>query len=131
MDLQKMIDAFAAADRNTRGDYHVTLGSLIELAKSATGVVRFRDGGGPGREMSYRGYYSDLSFEPASPSKAADFVAQCEKALNATYEGYKGGDYTMGANTPLWRAPYSCCGDAIIDAAIEDGDLVLTCKRID
>jgi len=28
----------------------------------------------------------------------------CNKALNNTYEGYKGGDYTYSQNTPLvWQ----------------------------
>ena len=29
--------------------------------------------------------------------------------MGATFEGYKGGDFLMGKNTPLWVANYSYC----------------------
>jgi len=130
MDIQKLMDALSEASRNTRSDYHVTLGQLIELVKGTTGLVRFTDGGGPGEEMSYRGYYSDLSFGEGPPAQAAAFLEQLQKALGATYEGYKGGDYVMGPETPLWRGIYGSTGDAIVSADYEDGDLVLRCKSV-
>jgi hypothetical protein len=131
MDAQKLIDITLSALRDSRSDYHVTLSQMIALAKSATGVVRFTDGGGPGEEESYRGYYSDLSFNLGDEIPAVDFLKQCEAALGATYSGYKGGDYQMHEDTSLWRAEYGNTGEAIIDAEIVDGDLVLRCKRVD
>lgn len=119
------------AGRRTRSGYHLTLGAAIQMAVKATGSVRFSDGGGPGSEHSYRGYYSDLSFAPGDALPAADFLAQCKNALDATYEGYKGGDFVMGPETPLWRATYGRTGDAIISATFESGDLVLHCKQVD
>ena len=131
MDIQKIMDLTASVGRSTRGNYHVTLGDIIALTESATGVVRFSDGGGPSGEYSYRGYYSDLSFNLGEEVSASAFLEQCEAALDSTYEGYKGGDFYMGDDTPLWRAEYGSTGEAIVDAILVDGDLVLHCKCVD
>jgi hypothetical protein len=131
MDLQKLVGAMDEMGRQTRAEYHVTLGVMVAKAEKATGVVRFADGDAPGEEMSYRGYYSDLSFDTQEePKPAADFLAQCRKALGDTYRGYKGGDFTMDKDTPLWRAAYGSTGDAIVRAKLEDGDLVLYCLPV-
>jgi hypothetical protein len=130
MDIQKLIEISSAARRDSRGDYHVTLGEMIELAAKATGVVRFADGCGPGEEDSYRGYYSDLSFNRGPVIPAVVFLEQCRKALGSTYTGYKGGDFQMAEDTPLWRAEYGTTGDAIVDGEVIDGDLVLRCKSL-
>jgi hypothetical protein len=131
MDIQKLMEITLSAHRDSRSDYHVTLSEVIDLARSAAGVVRFTDGGGPGEEESYRGYYSDLSFNLEGETPAVDFLKQCEAALGTTYGGYKGGDFQMNGDTPLWRAEYGNTGEAIVDAEIVDGDLVLRCKRVD
>lgn len=44
---------------------------------------------------SYRGDYSQLAFEPAANVKVADMLSDARRALGATYEGWKGGDYKM------------------------------------
>jgi hypothetical protein len=131
--IQALVDNMNEASRITRADYHVTLGKVIKAAQKATGNVRFADGGIPGDEMSYRGYYSDLAFETQQiPKAVSGFLQQCQHALGSTYEGYKGGDFLMRENTPLWRAAYGCCGDAIVRAVVEEnGDLVLHCLALE
>lgn len=62
---------------------------------------------------SYRGYYDQLAFEPARNVRVADMLDCAREALGATYEGYKGGDYTMGEYTDVWLAKYGCCGEGI------------------
>ena len=68
MDVQKFIDTMSETARATRSQYHVTLGAMIaELEKlDYDRPVEFAAGGSPRRPHSYRGYYSDLSFEPGS-----------------------------------------------------------------
>jgi hypothetical protein len=132
MDLQAMMNTWGELDRQARAQYHITLGGAIKLAAQATGNARFADGGYPGKAGSYRGYYSDLALSKSeAPKTAAEFLAQCEAANGATFRGYKGGDYTMGSDTPLWRAEYGDCGDAVVFAELRDGDLVLHCKSLD
>lgn len=55
---------------------------------------------------SYRGIYSDLAIGIGGPRavKAADFLKECENCVGATFSGWKGGDYLMGRDTPVWVA---------------------------
>jgi hypothetical protein len=132
IDLQQLMNAISAACQNTREGYHLSLGEAAALAKQATGIVRYEDGGSPGSPDSYRGYYTDLAFGDAgSAVLAVSFAVACANASNGTFDGYKGGEYAMKETTALWRAPYGCTGSAIISGHINaDGDLILHCKNI-
>jgi hypothetical protein len=134
-DMQKFVDAMSEMARITRANYHLTLGALIEeLGKLPDDKpVVFSTGGSPYQAGSYRGYYSDLAFDSTTePVTVAQFRAVCQSALGASFEGYKGGDFVMAENTPLWHASYGWCGPAIIGIKT-DGDkgVVLLTKQID
>lgn len=62
---------------------------------------------------SYRGYYEDLAFEPALNVRVGDMLADAQSALGATFQGYKGGDFTMSSHTDCWLADYGSCGETI------------------
>lgn len=63
---------------------------------------------------SYRGYYDELAFEPASNVTVADMLDDARNALGATYEGWKGGDFTMRGHTDCWLSEEgSASGDTI------------------
>lgn len=132
MDMQKFIDVMSEADRRTRSNYHLTLGAAIKALEQAPpdAVVEFSDGGSPGAPNSYRGYYSDLSFEGGDKITAAQFLEVCRSALGATFEGYKGGDFRMEEKTPLWAAAYGCCGPAVIAATVAGDKVILVTKDI-
>lgn len=51
---------------------------------------------------SYRGYYDELAFEPAANVTVADMLDDARSALGSTYEGWKGGDFTMRGHTDCW-----------------------------
>lgn len=53
---------------------------------------------------SYRGDYCDLAFEPVANIAVGDMLAAARSALGATFEGWKGGDYTMFEHTDCWIA---------------------------
>lgn len=134
MDLQKLVNAMNDMSRRDRSRYHLTLGKLIKsLGAADAGMpVAFRDGGSPTEPHSYRGYYSDMAIEnTAEPISAGNFLLVCQAALGQTFEGYKGGDYVMGEDTPLWMAAYGCCGEAITDVEIKDGAIVLHTRDLD
>jgi len=134
MDIQKLLDAVSATGRQTRSGYHLTLGALTkELEAVAPGMlVVFDNGFSVGSEHSYRGYYDDLSFESdAVESTAATVLDACRRAAAEIYEGYKGGDFTYDERTPLWHAPYGCCGSAIVGLIEQDGKLVLLTKDVE
>jgi hypothetical protein len=48
----------------------------------------------------------------------------CRAAIGEVFEGYKGGDFQMGRNTPVWLASYGCSGEKIM-AIRDDGALEL------
>lgn len=59
---------------------------------------------------SYRGYYDHLalgyeaggSYTSAKSLSVEDFLKELEAAVGKTYEGWKGGDFVMSSNTPVW-----------------------------
>ena len=61
----------------------------------------------------------------------ADLLETANSALDNTFTGYKGGEFFMGPDTPLWIAPYGSCGPAIVGCEISDGALILRTKEID
>jgi hypothetical protein len=74
---------------------------------------------------SYRGYYSDLAFEPSeSGETVASLLNRCQAAMGEVFQGYKGGDYVMGRNTPLWIANYGSCGPRLMALVEKDSALV-------
>ena len=132
--IQELFDTFSKMDRCTRGGYHVTLGSLIKALQAvpADMPVVFSDDAIPGEFDSYRGYYADLALERGkAPVTAGEFLAKCENALGKEFTGYKGGEFLMGPDTPLWRAEYGDCGEAIVAAAVTGGRFVLTTKFVE
>jgi hypothetical protein len=135
LDIQKLFDAISETARNERSKYHLTLGEMIEHLSSADGssVVMYDDGKSPGRARSYRGYYSDLSFaDAAQPVTVAELLDECREALGSTFEGYKGGDFVMGWDTPLWRSEWGAVSGLAIGGAVSvAGQVGLVTKAVD
>lgn len=136
--LQAMVDAMGEMGRINRGHYHITLGKLIAILEDAPAdmTVMFTggtfDGSYPSTPNSDRGYYSDLAFAPSTAQiTVAEFLPVCKECVGKTFEGYKGGDFTMSDNTPLWVAPWGVCGDAIVGHELRDDVLFLTAKNLD
>ncbi len=89
----------------------MTLGELIQILESQD----------PGLEVplgfyhphSYRGFYDELAFEPLENTTVGAMLEAARSAVGKTYEGYKGGDYTMSEYTEVYLAHYGCCGEGI------------------
>ncbi len=62
---------------------------------------------------SYRGYYSELAFEPALNVTVGSMLAAARSAKGATHQGWKGGDYAMDGYTECWLAERGSCGESI------------------
>lgn len=136
MDIQALMDAISDGARTARKDYHVKLddmaGWIMALEDKAIPVVldydRTKSIGSLG---SYRGYYADLAFNPSDTIETADKVlVRLKLAHGSTFEGYKGGDFLMEGDTPLWVAHYGSTGRAVIDMHLDNGQLVLITKDV-
>ena len=136
MDIQALMDAISDGARTARKDYHLTLESMsdkiLELGdKSIPVVLDYDRTQSVGDLDSYRGYYADLAFQPTSTIETADKVlVRLKLAHGSTFEGYKGGEFLMDGDTPLWVAHYGSTGRAIIDMQLDNGQLVLITKDI-
>ena len=135
MDMQKLINMLGDASRQTRSQYQLTLGGMIAALDKmpADMPIEYEDGGFPSEPHSYRGYYSDLSFETESgASTVAEISSMLKSALGETFEGYKGGDYTMGNDAPLWSSSYGTgSGKALMAVDVVDNRAVIRIEQID
>lgn len=137
MDLQKLVDAMNAMSQQERSTYHMTLGNMIDVLEAANddAMVKFdNDGlGHPGDLDSYRGYYSDLAFAPSNtPVTVKTLKIDAKDAVGAEFTGYKGGEYFMDSDTPLWVSAYGgASGIAIVGARTDGNTLVLETKQVD
>lgn len=135
MDMQKLVDMMGEASRQTRAQYQLTLGGMITRLDTMPSdmPIEYEDGGHPSGPHSYRGYYSDLSFE-VEPGAAtvAQVSAMLKSALGQTFEGYKGGGYTMGEGAPLWSSPYGDnSGVALMAVKVVGQRAIIETKQID
>ena len=111
MDIQSFIDTITNAARDSRKNYHVCLGELLDGLRQADpeGLVYLTD------PHSYRGYYSDLALEPTTtPIKVNQLIDQLEAVIDTELTGYKGGEFLMLADTPVWVSHYGTTGSALV-----------------
>lgn len=87
----------------------MTLGELIDALKACKqdAVVYFDFcGTAPTNFDSWRGNYAELAIgwkagPPHPGPTVADVLSKARACDGATFEGYKGGEYTMGLQTPI------------------------------
>lgn len=119
--LQALINGMNADSARKRAETQLTLGRLIAVLEEMP----------PGTEVanlkaphSYRGYYTDLAFEhyDSQLTTAGDLLEMCKGCMGQVFQGYKGGNYPMHRNTPLWVAHYGSCGQKLM-AVHEGGEI--------
>lgn len=93
----------------------LTLGELIDLLTVLPSDHMISPLTNP---HSYRGYYSDLAFEPPFDEEEVMTVEEalqvCDHCLLNTFTGWKGGDFRFDRDTRLWvSTPGSCSGQMV------------------
>lgn len=90
-------------------DNHIELGGIIARLEQEDPdrVLPI----GFGNPHSYRGYYSDLAFEPVRDISVGEMLTAARSALGTTFEGYKGGDNLMTESTECWISMHGESGD--------------------
>lgn len=117
--LQSYIDSTFDKMREKRQKTQMTLGKLIKLLEqmnpedkiicSTDTSIRFTS------FDSYRGYYEDLALGYIAAdyydertndtiNTVGQFLAEAKSCLNKNFYGWKGGEFLMTENTPLWVA---------------------------
>ena len=116
MDFSSIINGIV--DSQIQNEYAskpiLSLGELILLLRlqPQTNAIKIDYGGNPGSLDSYRGYYKDLAISPDGDTEktVAAFLSDCENSVGKTYDGYKGGEFTMTKQTFMWVACYGTTG---------------------
>ena len=62
---------------------------------------------------SYRGNYYYIAFEPCENVSVADMLEDAKSALGTTYQGWKGGDFTMNKYSYVYLAEEGNIGDEL------------------
>lgn len=120
-DIHKILDNNRKIQLASTGQY--TLGMLIAKLKEIQSNnteepnmgITFSFGNlVPDGLDSYRGYYNELAIGYAyedyqNQITVPMFIQELEAAVGQMFYGYKGGEYVMTENTPLWVSKY---GDA-------------------
>jgi len=105
----------------------ITLGEMISLLSKMPPRKKVRALTLP---HSYRGFYEHLAFEWMPTSQGASFISAKEvlslakKALGKTFQGYKGGEYKMTADTPVWLAMEGCEGEMLYGLDQQTGNWI-------
>lgn len=106
----------------------MSLGKLIDALESQEMAASvYFDFGGlvPLRCASYRGYYDHLALSfGTGRQNIADILTVLRAADGATFQGYKGGDYTMSRETPIWVAQPGDWTSTAIVSVYGDRDIV-------
>ena len=104
---------YSGYDKEECAQTQMTLGGMIQLLESLDPNT---DIDGIGDPHSFRGYYEDLAFSPVDGTvKAGDLLEICKDCMGEVFTGYKGGDFMMGKNTPVWIAYYGQDGERLMD----------------
>jgi hypothetical protein len=112
MNIQALMDGMGAQWQRERAETQMMLGKLIDALEAMPEGAEVAN---LNSAHSYRGYYSDLAFGREEGTRpAADLLAECKAAMGQVLCGYKGGDFVMGALTPVWVASYGCCGQKLM-----------------
>lgn len=119
MDFQSFINAKNKEWRAKRSSSQMTLGRLISELENQPMSQQIESIGEP---HSYRGYYDDLAFEKVDGTTTVAILLTLLKTecLGQTFTGYKGGDFYMDSDTPVWISEYGSTGVKIM--SIEDGE---------
>jgi len=80
---------------------------------------------------SYRGYYDELALGYGDDGVSIrEFLKILKNALGKVYTGYKGGDYEMHKDTPIWAANYGRTGYTKVIGIEKENDYTFIIRTI-
>lgn len=106
----------------------MNLGELIDALKKADPDLIVADGFCA--PHSYRGYYDHVAFEPRRDVSVRHMLAAAESAVGATYEGWKGGTYTMDRDSVVHIAKEGHTDEAYEGLDPRHLDLILQVSKL-
>lgn len=136
--LQGAMDALNDACKQERSYYHLKLGELIDslIKFDQKSIVKTSNGNYIENEAySYRGYYSDLAihFTPYEENACTveELYSTLSEILDTELIGYKGGDFLMDKDVPLWISNCRSVSTNWAVIGIDPDQPILTIKELD
>lgn len=144
MNLQEYIDKSIKEirDRNMESSDQLTLGDIISKCQEIKNRDYKQTGGEepfvrfdfeylfPTKVDSWRGAYCELAlnFETEGAELSlSQFIKLLEDTVDNVFTGYKGGDFKMTKQTPVWVANYGNSGSTAIVGVIDNSyEVILT-----
>lgn len=141
MTPEEIVASMHAISKITDAEKTMTLGQLIREIEKAKpdGMVSFGFGRCvPTILRSSRGTYSQLAIGYAvyGSVRVSDFLSHLRGAIGGTFDGYKGGEYVMDADTPVWVDNWGdWTSTAIVSVEVKNGEsysyVTIHTKQID
>lgn len=89
--------------------YLETIIEILEKEEDQTLVCPL----GFGDPHSYRGFYEDVAFPPKENVTVGEMLRSAKSAVGKTFEGYKGGEFTMSKSSYCWLAKRGDTGETL------------------
>lgn len=125
-------ETLANSDQLTLGELILKLKPIVEKNKGEEDMPTVRydfEYLFPTSIDSWRGSYDELALNfqtEGQPMKADAFLQMLEETVGETFEGYKGGEFTMNKHTPVWVANYGNSGNtAVIEVVDNSYEVIL------
>jgi hypothetical protein len=103
----------------------LTLGQLIKALSKYDPAKYIRYDFGPFTPdtlKSYRGYYDQIALGYGEESiTVGEILKRCKKTVGHIFTGYKGGDYEMTEDTPVWMANWGEYNSTAIIGVMDNG----------
>ena len=90
---------------------HTTLGILIGWLEKQDPSLIVKDGFGS--PHSDRGSYDELAFTPLNEARIGEMLKHARSAIGKEFSGWKGGEYLMDEDTPVYIGQFGTPGDSI------------------
>lgn len=121
IDMETFIEYHNQKWLEERRKTQMTLGEMIAALEALPPDAWAANLYGP---HSYRGYYCDLEFKQDHGTRPAKYLLdECRQVLGATLEGWKGGEFVMNADTPVWIGYPGMCNNTKLLAILPDGTI--------
>lgn len=139
MDLGKYLEAMSKMERQEKlkDSAQLSLGELILKLESIPDkqkkVVYDFGEYAPTDIDSWRGIYSELAldYEKTEPKTVEQILSILKEANGNSFQGYKGGYFKMGRNTPIWVANYSESGISDYKGGLDNYPSVAVVEVVD
>ena len=140
MNLQQYLDSVSKSRRTAilEQNDQLTLGQLIKKIQVIADIQAEREDEAtvrydfeylfPNAADSWRGDYSELALNynvDGEEMKVSEFLSMLKECVGKSFSGWKGGEYRMTEDTPVWVANPGKSGNTAVIEVVDQGWCVI------